>query len=49
MTKEQQTELTEIAVAQRKQRQPFKVTLTREPEGGMSISIAGKCEAHGLL
>jgi hypothetical protein len=49
MTKEQQTELAEIAVAQRKQRQPVKVTLTRKPEGGMSIGIAGKCEAHGLL
>lgn len=49
MTKEQQTELAEIAVAQRKQRQPVKVTLTRKPEGGTSIGIAGKCEAHGLL
>lgn len=49
MSKEQQTELAEIAVAQRKQRQPVKVTLTRKPEGGMSIGIAGKCEAHGLL
>ena len=29
--------------------QPVKVTLTRKPEGGMSIGIAGKCEAHGLL
>ena len=49
LTKDQQTELAEIAVAQRKQRQPVKVTLTRKPEGGMSIGIAGKCEAHGLL
>jgi hypothetical protein len=49
MSKEQQTELAEIAVAQRKQRQPVKVTLTRQAEGGMSIGIAGKCEAHGLL
>jgi hypothetical protein len=49
LAKEQQTELAEIAVAQRKQRQPVKVTLTQKPEGGMSIGIAGNCEAHGLL
>lgn len=49
MTKEQQTELAEIAVAQRKQRQPVKVTLTRKPEGGFSLSIAGEAEALGLL
>lgn len=49
LTKEQQTELAEIAVAQRKQRQPVKVTLTQKPEGGMAMGIAGKCEAHGLL
>lgn len=49
LDKDQQTELAEIAVAQRKQRQPVKVTLTRKPEGGMSIGIVGKCEAHGLL
>ena len=49
MSKEQQTELAEIAIEQRKQPQPVKVTLTRKPEGGMSIGIAGKCEAHGLL
>lgn len=49
LSKEQQTELAEIAVQQRKQHQPVKVTLTRKPEGGMSIGIAGKCEAHGLL
>lgn len=49
LTKEQQTELAEIAVAQREIPQPVKVTLTRKPEGGMSIGMAGKCEAHGLL
>jgi len=49
MTSEQQTELAEIATAQCKQRQPVKVTLTRKPGGGMSIGIAGECEAHGLL
>jgi len=49
LSKEQQTELAEIAVQQRKQHQPVKVTLTRKPEGGMSIGIAGKCETHGLL
>ena len=49
LSKEQQTELAEIAVQQRKQHQPVKVTLTRKPEGGVSIGIAGKCEAHGLL
>jgi len=46
---QQQVELAEIALAQRNIRQPVKVTLTRKPEGGMSIGIAGKCEAHGLL
>lgn len=49
MTKEQQTELAEIAVTQRAQPQPVKVTLTRKPDGGMSIGIDGKCEAHGAL
>ncbi len=49
LTKEQQTEMAEIAVAQMKMRQPVKVTLTDEPSGGKSIGIAGKCEAHGIL
>lgn len=49
LSKEQQTELSGIAVAQRKQPQPVKVTLTRKPTGGLTIGIAGKCEAHGLL
>lgn len=49
LTREQQAEAAEIAVEHRKQRQPVMVTLTRKPEGGMSIGIAGKCEAHGLL
>lgn len=49
MTKEQQTELAEIAVKQSKETQPVKITLTRKPEGGNTISIAGKCEALGLL
>jgi hypothetical protein len=49
LSKEQQAELAEIAIEHRKQRQPVKVTLTRKPDGCMSIGIAGKCEAHGLL
>jgi hypothetical protein len=49
LTKEQQTELAELAVAQRHMPQPVKVTLTRKPEGGVSIGIAGKCEVHGLF
>ncbi len=49
LSNEQQTELAEIAVQQRKQHQPVKVTLTRKPEGGMAIGIDSKCEAHGLL
>lgn len=49
LTAEQQVELAEMVVAQRNIRQPVKVTLSRKPEGGMSIGIAGKCEAHGLL
>lgn len=49
LTDEQQTELAEIAIAQRKERQPVKATLTRTPEGGLTIGIAGECQAHGLL
>lgn len=49
LAKEQQTELAEIVIAQRKQRKPVEVTLTRKSEGGMSIGIAGDCEVHGLL
>lgn len=44
LSKEQQTELAEIAVAQRKQRQPVQVTLTPKPNGGMTIGMAGKCQ-----
>ncbi|GAC1433528.1 MAG: hypothetical protein NVSMB6_31070 [Burkholderiaceae bacterium] len=49
LSKHQKTEMAEIFLAQSKQRQPVKVTLTRKPEGGLSIGIAGKCEAHGLI
>lgn len=49
LSKEQQTELAEIAVAQRKERQPVKVTLTRNSSGGISIGMSEKCEAFGLL
>lgn len=49
LTKQQQTELAEIAVAQRKERQPVKVKLTRKPDGGIMIDMDGKCEALGIL
>lgn len=49
LTKDQQTELAEIAVSQRRQRQPVKMTLTRKPEGGLSISFDGQNEVHALL
>lgn len=49
LSDEQQTELTELAWAHIKQRQPVKVTLTQKPDGGKSIGIAGKCETQGLL
>lgn len=41
--------MVELTRAHLKQPQPVKVTLTRKPEGGISIGIAGNCEAHGLL
>ena len=49
LNKEQQTELAEIAIERSKKRQPVKVTLTRKPDGGMTIEMAGKSEALGLL
>ena len=49
LSKEQKTEMAEIILAQRKDRKPVKVTLTRKPDGGWMIGIAGDCEAHGLL
>jgi hypothetical protein len=49
LTKDQQTELTEMAVAQCKKRQPVKVTLTSQPGGGISIGFAAGTEVHGLL
>lgn len=49
LSKDEQTEMSEIAVAQMKMRQPVKVTLADKPGGGKSIAIAGKCETHGAL
>jgi hypothetical protein len=49
LSKEQKTEMAEIILAQRKDSKPVKVTLTRKPDGGLMIGIAGDCEAHGLL
>lgn len=48
LSKDQQTEMVEIAVAQMKMRQPVKVTLTEKPGGGKSIDFEG-CRTHGLL
>lgn len=47
--KKDQRELAEIAVAQNRQHQPVKVTLTRKPEGGKSIAVDGTSEVLGLL
>ena len=49
LSDEQQAEVVELTRAHLKQRQPVKVTLTPKPDGGKSISIAGKCETQGLL
>lgn len=48
LSKDQQSELAEIAVVQMKLRQPVKVTLTDKPGGGKSIDFEG-CRTHGLL
>lgn len=49
LTESEKTDLAEMAVAQLRARQPVKVTLTKKPDGGNSIGIAGDCEAQGLL
>jgi hypothetical protein len=49
LTEAQQSELAEMVLTQRKQPVPVKVKITRKPEGGMTISIPGECEAHGVL
>lgn len=49
LTKQEQTELAEIVVKQREQRQPVKVKITQKPGSGASISIVGDCEAHGMF
>lgn len=49
LSKDEQTELAEMAVAQLRARKPVKVTLTEKPDGGKSIGIAGECETQGLL
>ncbi|MBP8231001.1 MAG: hypothetical protein KAY22_01735 [Rhizorhabdus sp.] len=48
LSEDQRAELAEIAIAQRKIRQPVQVTLSERPGGGKSIGL-GKCEAQGLL
>jgi hypothetical protein len=49
LSKGEQTELAELATAQLRAPKPVKVTLTKKPDGGNSIGIAGDCEAQGLL
>lgn len=49
LTEREKTELAEIAVFQLRAKKPVKVTLTKKPDGGNSIGIAGDCEAQGLL
>ena len=49
LTKAQKAEAARLATEQWNAVAPVKVTLARKPGGGMSIGIAGKCEAHGLL
>lgn len=49
LSKDDQTELAEMAVAQLRARKPVKVTLAEKPGGGKSIGIAGVCETQGLL
>ena len=49
LTEREKTELAEMATAQLRAAKPVKVTLTKKPDGGNSIGIAGDCEAQGLL
>ena len=49
LTESEKTELAEMAMSQLRAKQPVKVTLTKKPDGGNSIGIAGDCEAQGLL
>lgn len=49
LSESEKTELAEMAVSQLRARKPVKVTLTKKPDGGNSIGIAGDCEAQGLL
>lgn len=49
LTKQEQTELAEMATAQLRAAKPVKVKLTKKPDGGNSIGIAGDCETQGLL
>ncbi len=49
LTEREKTELAEMATSQLRAHKPVKVTLTKKPDGGNSIGIAGDCEAQGLL
>jgi hypothetical protein len=49
LTGREKTELAEMATSQLRAHKPVKVTLTKKPDGGNSIGIAGDCEAQGLL
>ncbi len=49
LTESEKTELAKMAVSQLRAKKPVKVTLTKKPDGGNSIGIAGDCEAQGLL
>ena len=49
LTESEKTELAEMAISQLRAKKPVKVNLTKKPDGGNSIGIAGDCEAQGLL
>lgn len=49
LAKEQQQELAEMVLAKRKQRQPVKVKIAHNGNGGKVISVDGECETHGVM
>lgn len=49
LSRQEQIELAQMANSQLRAPKPVKVKLSDKPSGGKAISIAGECEAQGLL
>lgn len=49
LSKAEKSELVEIVLRQWDKKQPVRVTLTRKPNGGLSVGIDGKSETQGWL